>query len=162
MTLQLNAHLNRFRSMKRSNLAISWNAWDISTALFPVLHVFWQKTWCPRWKTPLEYPWKCHFWGSKFQMSLDASAFKNLCLWCEFQSSLLFITSLLLKNFLTALYDLGTVVLTVWIHYTYPVRQRNFIFILWNKPAFVTTARATSNAEMKLSVPHTSCYNKKC
>ena len=45
-----------------------------------------------------------------FKMSLDASALKNLCLWCEFQSRLLFITSLLLKNFLTALYDLGTTV----------------------------------------------------
>ena len=45
-----------------------------------------------------------------FKMSLDASALKNLCLWCEFQSCLLFITSLLLKNFLTALYDLGTTV----------------------------------------------------
>ena len=38
-----------------------------------------------------------------FKMSLDASALKNLCLWCEFQSCLLFIISLLLKNFLTAL-----------------------------------------------------------
>ena len=38
-----------------------------------------------------------------FKMSLDASAPKNLCLWCEFQSRLLFIISLLLKNFLTAL-----------------------------------------------------------
>ena len=38
-----------------------------------------------------------------FEMSLDASAPKNLCLWCEFQIRLLFIISLLLKNFLTAL-----------------------------------------------------------
>ena len=38
-----------------------------------------------------------------FKMSLDASALKNLCFWCEFQSRLLFIISLLLKNFLTAL-----------------------------------------------------------
>ena len=38
-----------------------------------------------------------------FKVSLDASAFKNLCLWCKFQSRLLFIISLLLKNFLTAL-----------------------------------------------------------
>ena len=30
------------------------------------------------------------------KMSLDASALKNLCLWCEFQSHLLFIISLLL------------------------------------------------------------------
>ena len=38
-----------------------------------------------------------------FNMFLDASALKNLCLWCEFQSRLLFIISLLLENFLTAL-----------------------------------------------------------
>ena len=38
-----------------------------------------------------------------FKMSLDGSALKNLCLWCEFQSCLLFIISLLLKNVLTAL-----------------------------------------------------------
>ena len=37
------------------------------------------------------------------RMFLDASALKNLCLWCEFQSHLLFVISLLLKNFLTAL-----------------------------------------------------------
>ena len=39
-----------------------------------------------------------------FKMSLDASALKNLRLWCEFQSRLLFIINLLLKNFLTALH----------------------------------------------------------
>ena len=38
-----------------------------------------------------------------FKMSLDASALKNLFLFCEFQSRLLFIISLLLTNFLTAL-----------------------------------------------------------
>ena len=38
------------------------------------------------------------------KMYLVASALKNLCLWGEFQSCLLFIISLLLnKNFLTAL-----------------------------------------------------------
>ena len=37
------------------------------------------------------------------KLSLDASALKNLCLWCEFQSRLLFIINLLLENFLTAL-----------------------------------------------------------
>ena len=41
-----------------------------------------------------------------FKMSLDASAVKNLCLGCEFQSCLPFIISLLLKNFLKALYKL--------------------------------------------------------
>ena len=38
-----------------------------------------------------------------FKIALDASALKNLCVWYEFQSRLLFIISLLLKNFLTAL-----------------------------------------------------------
>ena len=37
------------------------------------------------------------------KLSLDVSALKNLCLWREFQSRLLFIISLLLKNVLTAL-----------------------------------------------------------
>ena len=43
-------------------------------------------------------------------MPLDAWALKNLCLWCQLQSRLLFIISLLqlvLKNFLTAL-KIGT------------------------------------------------------
>ena len=39
----------------------------------------------------------------KFKMSLDASALKDLCLWCVFQSHPLLIISLLLKIFLTAL-----------------------------------------------------------
>ena len=38
-----------------------------------------------------------------FKMSLDALALKNLCPWCKFQSCLLLIINLLLKNFLTAL-----------------------------------------------------------
>ena len=38
-----------------------------------------------------------------FNMSLDDSALRNLCLVCLLQSRLLFIISLLLKNFLTAL-----------------------------------------------------------
>ena len=38
-----------------------------------------------------------------FKISLDTSALKNVCLWCEFQNCLLFINSLPLKNFLTAL-----------------------------------------------------------
>ena len=38
-----------------------------------------------------------------FKMYLDALALTNLCLWCKFQSRLLFIISLLLKNLLTAL-----------------------------------------------------------
>ena len=37
------------------------------------------------------------------KMSVDALALKNLCLWCEFQSCLLFIISLPLKKVLTAL-----------------------------------------------------------
>ena len=60
-------------------------------------------TWLLQWKISFENPWKFHFWDSKCQMSLDASALKNLCLWCKLQSCLLCIISLLLKNFLTAL-----------------------------------------------------------
>ena len=39
-------------------------------------------------------------------MSLDALVLKNFCPWCKFQSRLLFIIRLLLKNFLTALKSL--------------------------------------------------------
>ena len=38
-----------------------------------------------------------------FTLPLDALTLKNLCLWCKFKSPLLFIISLLLTNFLTAL-----------------------------------------------------------
>ena len=38
--MTLNTYLNRFRSVKRSNFVMSWNTWDILTALFPVLCVF--------------------------------------------------------------------------------------------------------------------------
>ena len=55
-------------------------------------------TWCLQWETPLKNPWTRHYWDSGFKMSADASALKNLCLWWEFQSHLLFIISPLLKN----------------------------------------------------------------
>ena len=54
----LNAYLNRFRSVKRSNHV--WNACDISMVLFPVLQVFWWNSIASvvvntSWK-PLEMP----------------------------------------------------------------------------------------------------------
>ena len=85
--------------MKHANHAMLWNAWDISMAnLFPVLCVFWWNNMASTventsWK-PLEMP---------FQNTPSTSALKNLCLYCEFESHLLFIISLLLKKFLTAL-----------------------------------------------------------
>ena len=69
--MTFNAFLNRFRPVKRSNRAMSWTAWDISTA-----------TKCPKMSQPSR---TCAF-GARFQ------------------SRLLFIISLLLKNFLTALH----------------------------------------------------------
>ena len=85
---------------------MSQNAWDISTALFPVLRLV-----CNQTKQHGVYSGKYKKKSPRnaisetqiFKMSLDASALKNLCLWCKFQSRLLFIISLLLKNFLTAL-----------------------------------------------------------
>ena len=58
-------------------------------------------------KIPRESPcnWVSETLNSK--MSQDVSALKNLCLWCEFQSGLLFIISLQLKNILTALLPQG-------------------------------------------------------
>ena len=55
-------------------------------------------TWCLQWETPLKNPWRRHYQDSDFKMSTDALALKSLCLWCQFQSHLLFIISLLLKN----------------------------------------------------------------
>ena len=49
-----------------------------------------------------------------FKSSLDALALKNLCLWCEFQSRLPFIISLLLKNVLTALWFACGLVAYLW------------------------------------------------
>ena len=54
-------------------------------------------------KYPLKTPGNGIFQTLNFKMSLDASALKNLCFWCEFQSWLLFVIRLLLKNVLTAL-----------------------------------------------------------
>ena len=75
-------------------------------------------TWHPRWKIPLENPCKCHFRDSKFQNTLDA-----VCLWRKLQSRLLFIISLLLENFLTAL----TCKLEIKIHYQSVFRRLIFI-----------------------------------
>ena len=55
-------------------------------------------TWRLQWETPLKNPWRRHYRDSDFKMSADTLALKSLCLWCEFQSHLLFIISLLLKN----------------------------------------------------------------
>ena len=57
----------------------------------------------PSGKHPLRTPGNTIFKTLNFKMSLDASALRNLCLQGEFQSHLLLIISLLLKNFLTAL-----------------------------------------------------------
>ena len=78
--MTLNACLNGFRSVKHLNGAFSWNVWDILTALFPVLHVF---SWCPRWKYLLKTPGNGISKTLSLKMSLDASALRSLCLWCE-------------------------------------------------------------------------------
>ena len=52
----------------------------------------------------LKTPGNSIFETLHFKMPPDALALKNLRLWCEFQSHLPFIISLILKNFLTALH----------------------------------------------------------
>ena len=101
--MTLNPYLNRFISVKHLNRAMSWNAWDISMALFPVLRVFWQNNMASAGKYLFKTPGNAISETLNFKISLDASALKNLCLWCKFQSHLLFIIGLLLKNVLTAL-----------------------------------------------------------
>ena len=73
-------------------------------ALFPVLHVFGRSNMVSVVeKYLLKTPGNDISLTLNSKLSLDASALKNLCLWCEFQSRLLFVISLLLKNFLTVL-----------------------------------------------------------
>ena len=82
--MTLNTYLNRFRSVKHSNHCVmSWNACNILIALFPLLWVFWWNK-HPRWK--IKTPGNAISETLNFKMSLDALAFKNLCLWREFQS----------------------------------------------------------------------------
>ena len=86
------------------NCAMLWNAWDISTALVLSLACILMNQHGVRGgKQILKTPGNGISETLNFKMSLVASALKNLCLWCELQSHLLFIISLPLKNFLTAL-----------------------------------------------------------
>ena len=88
--------------MKHLNCKMSWTPLDIVTTLFPVSILTKQHSICGG-KYPLKTPGNAISETINFKMSLDALALKNMCLWCEFQSRLLFIISLLLKSFLIAL-----------------------------------------------------------
>ena len=101
--MTLNAYLNTFRSVKCSNRAMSWNACDFSMTLFPVLRVLWRNNIASVVENTFQKPPEMPILRLHFKISLSALALKNLCLWCEFQSRLLIIISLLLENFLTAL-----------------------------------------------------------
>ena len=94
--MTLKAYLNRFRSVKHSNCAMSWSGtfrWYCSQSC-----VYSDKTtWCLWWKIPLENPWKGDFRDSAFQNVPRCLGPKKLVaslFWCEFQSRLLFIVSL--------------------------------------------------------------------
>ena len=64
---------------------MSWNACDISTALFPVLHVFWQSNMASAVeKYLLKTPGNGISETLNSKMSLIALALKNLYVWCEF------------------------------------------------------------------------------
>ena len=96
--------LSKLRSVKCSNCVMSWNTRDISVALFPgFLCILTKQHGLCCGKYLLKTPVNSISETLSVKMSLDASALKNLYLWCKFQSCLLFIISLLLKNFLTAL-----------------------------------------------------------
>ena len=63
-----------------------------------------ETTWCPRWKIPLENPWKRHFRDSKFHSVPRCLGAQELaCAFCASFKAAVFIISLLLKNCLTAL-----------------------------------------------------------
>ena len=73
-------------------------------SILPSLACILMKQHCVRGgKYLLKTPGKTISETLNFKMSLDAVALKNLRLWCEFQSRLLHIINLLLKNVLTAL-----------------------------------------------------------
>ena len=83
-----------------------------------------------------------------FKMSQDASALKNLCLWWKFQCCLLFIISLILKIFLTALYYksvrsrwLGAE--QVYFYLFFFITTTNFIEN-WKIPNYITFPPANS------------------
>ena len=65
-------------------------------------------------------------------MSLDASALKHFCLWCEFQTRLLFIISLLLKKLFDSLL-LGSS-LHLWGGFGNLLGSRNFTVFLLMMP----------------------------
>ena len=85
-----------------------------------------------------------------FKMSLDASALKNLCLWCEFQSRLLFIISLLFKNFLTALNALwqiqGRGPTPLIFRPNWGPRGRKNLFFETSPPPFISGCGCASDA----------------
>ena len=79
--MTLNTYSNRFRSVKHSNRTMSKNDRVCGG------------------KYLLKTSGNAISETLIFKMSPEASALKNLCLWCEFQSHRLFTISLLLKNF---------------------------------------------------------------
>ena len=95
-------YFNGVRSVKRLNCAVWWKG---TTALFPDYSD--ETTWLPQWKYLLETPVNAISKTSKFQNA-------SLCLWCKFQTHLLFIISLLLKNFLTALHYINILYMPSW------------------------------------------------
>ena len=99
--LTLNAFLNWFRPVKRSNNAPGTFRQSFRRHCSQSCAYSDETTWYPRWwRIPLENPWKCHFRDSKFHNVARCHGPQELVPWCEFQSRLLFIIiCLLLKTF---------------------------------------------------------------
>ena len=87
-----------------------------------------EATWRPQWKiqctaVPLETSGKAISKTLNFKLFLGTSALKNLCIWCEFQSRVLFIISVVLRKFLKVLYQersltfkTSCIIITVPVH----------------------------------------------
>ena len=109
--MALNAYLNRFRSVKRCEMFEPCNVVECLghfEGIVPSLVcILTKQHGVHGGKYLLKTPGNTISETLNFKMSLDALALKNLYLWCEFQSRLIFIISLLLKNILTALLRLG-------------------------------------------------------
>ena len=103
-----------------------------------------------------------------FKTTLDAAAFKNLHLWCKFQSRLVHIISLLLKNFLTAL---GSPLTKEWMKFS--CNYWNFkrcvgsyvevMDMIWTCTLFFKITRLKEHQTEKVHCTyHSECKNNAC
>ena len=97
--MTLNTYSNRVRPVKRLNRAVLEHQEHFDSIVPSLACILTKHHGICSGKHLLKSPGNIICKSLIFKMSLDASALKSLCLWCEFQSHLLFIISLQLKTF---------------------------------------------------------------